>query len=199
MQPHASKEWSRFRKAPSGYLVPYAGSERLMLKRGKNGVADRARKAQRRALEPKVVEWLLAEITSWAGEPLSWEALVAKAELRWNYTWSRQGLAKFTVDGRRIILEAFQRRRDQLRTSGDRKSTPAAKAKRREQAALMAEIEGLQRDVARLTERLCIWQKNAFLKGLTLEELDAEWHPVDRHQSDPTLRRKLGLPTGLRR
>ncbi|MET3414507.1 hypothetical protein [Methylobacterium sp. 1030] len=90
MQPHASKEWSRFRKAPSGYLVPYAGSERLMPKRGKNGTVDRARRVQRKALDPKVVEWLLAEIVAWSGEPLSWEALVAKAELRWNYTWSRQ-------------------------------------------------------------------------------------------------------------
>ncbi|MGX9983123.1 hypothetical protein [Methylobacterium fujisawaense] len=199
MQPHASKEQSRFRKAPSGYLVPYAGSERLMPKRGKNGASDRARKVQRKALDPKVVEWLLAEIAAWSGEPLSWEALVAKAELRWNYTWSRQGLAKFKVDGRRIILEAFQQRRDQLKGAGSRPVTSAARAKRREQAALMSEIEGLRRDVARLTERLCIWQKNAFLKGLTLEELDAEWHPVDRHQSDPALRRKLGLPTGLRR
>jgi seryl-tRNA synthetase len=102
-------------------------------------------------------------------------------------------------DGRKIVLEAFQRRRDQLKASGNRRVTPAAKAKRREQAALIAEIEGLRRDVARLTERLCIWQKNAFLKGLTLEELEAEWHPVDRHQSDPVSRRKLGLPTGLRR
>lgn len=199
MQPHASKEWSRFRKAPSGYLVPYAGSERLMPKRGKNGAADRARKVQRKALDPKVVEWLLAEIAAWSGEPLSWEALLAKAELRWSYTWSRQGLAKFTVDGRRIILEAFQRRRDQLKGSRNLGVTPAAKAKRREQAALMTEIEGLRRDVARLTERLCVWQKNAFMKGLTLEELDAEWHPIDRHQSDSALRRKLGLPTGLRR
>ncbi|MDH2312355.1 hypothetical protein [Methylobacterium brachiatum] len=109
------------------------------------------------------------------------------------------GASQVYRDGRKIVLEAFQRRRDQLKASGNRRVTPAAKAKRREQAALIAEIEGLRRDVARLTERLCIWQKNAFLKGLTLEELEAEWHPVDRHQSDPVSRRKLGLPTGLRR
>lgn len=101
MQPHASKERPRFRKAPSGCLVPYAGSERLMPKRGRNGAVVGARKAQRKALEPEVVEWLLAEIAAWSGEPLSWKTLVAKAELRWGYAWSRQGLAKCTVTAER--------------------------------------------------------------------------------------------------
>ncbi|MCG5247675.1 hypothetical protein [Methylorubrum extorquens] len=196
MHMQAAKERSRpcapFRKKESRILAPYAGSDRYMRQVADLRAKSKERTKARRRLTVEVREWFVGQIVSWPDHraiPLTWEALLGRAEIHWKWTWSRSGLANCPE-----VVAAFAKRTKELGAQRNRIPKDADKADaRRSREQLLAVITRLEAELHEVKTRFRLWQANAARMQLKQSDLDKPWQPVDRGQTDLELRRKQGL------
>ena len=153
---------------------------------------SKERTKARRRLTVDVREWFVGQIVSWPDDraiPLTWEALLGRAEIHWKWTWSRSGLANCPE-----VVAAFAKRTKELGAQRNRIPKDADKADaRRSREQLLAVITRLEAELHEVKTRFRLWQANAARMQLKQSDLDKPWQPVDRGQTDLELRRKQGL------
>lgn len=139
----------------------------------------------RRSITSTDEKRILTIIATWpADSPLCWSALLDVIERDLAHRWTRQGLAK-----RDAVKAAFQKRTQANRAPSV--SKPTATVHTVEEAVRIQSIERLQRElheakekIERLQEKFIVYQYNAMMHGISVEQLGAEMPPIDRGRTD---------------
>lgn len=132
-------------------------------------------------------EWICEMIRGWRGKTMTWEAIRAKANSKFESEWTRQALF-----GHKKIKKAYRDTKKRLRedrdTEGPRRKTvtrnstiPVFQDRIR---FLEDKVIELERTILEYQAQFARWQQNAYLAGIPLSKLDDRKEPGDRGKSE---------------
>jgi hypothetical protein len=125
-------------------------------------------------------------IEAWPHGTLSWEDVVVAVNKSFGTKWHRQSLANHGK-----IKAAFQAKKIELRKSAAAGLKPKARATdstveylERQLKQATGQVVELRLQLQEAEARMARWRHNAYLRGLTLEQLETPMQENDRGRSD---------------
>lgn len=124
------------------------------------------------------VRLIVDRIKSWNGKKLTWDVVVGLATEALGRKISRQTLCKY-----QDVADRYELKRSDIRKERPRGTNPEP-MKRSELAQLRVRVRELKETVEKQNARFFVWSRNAYLRGLTEEQLNAPLGAAPRPQRD---------------
>jgi hypothetical protein len=156
------------------------------------------RSGPRFTITPSVEKWIRDTILAWPGPDIGWEEVRDRVKKKYpNGVWARQSLARhevvqkaFQAAKKRLAEEeAHRKAQEHIRITG--KAPKPAKPKSGTEEYMRDRIQFLEGENRQLNDenktlkdRFIRWQRNAFMAGITAEQLDRPVRPIDRGQAN---------------
>ena len=142
-------------------------------------------------------KWIRDTILAWPENTITWEAVRDVVRKKYpDAVWKRQTLAKndelqkaFQDTKRRLLRQREEAATKESTTSGKTAKPPRPKSGtdnfyQVRIAFLETRVRELETENTGLKEQFVRWQRNAFIAGMTMQQLDRPLLPIDRGQAD---------------
>jgi hypothetical protein len=142
-------------------------------------------------------KWIRDTILAWPEKTITWESVGATVREKYSEAvWKRQTLAKNDElqkafqDTKRRLLREREEAVAKARTAGGKtakRSRPKSGSDDFYQERITSvetRVRELEMENTRLKEQFVRWQRNAFIAGMTMQQLDRPLLPIDRGQAD---------------
>jgi len=176
----------------SAYAVAVPSAKEAMAKRILKGLGEapgagrmppnprrRPRRAKKVRIDSNIQRGIRDIIEGLPGKGFGWEAVVAAANAKFKANWTRQSLFFHAK-----IKNAFRARKAEIkkkgRSSAARPSESTIEYLEHQVVRLKAENSDLRVQLILVTGRMARWRQNAFMHGMTLEQLDEDLQENDR-------------------
>ena len=138
-------------------------------------------KRRARNLTDKDIKEIVEILDGWTAEDLSWARLVDEVAKRKLCTYVKQALHKH--ERIRNAFEITKERLPKTKVAVARKVSPEVQILLDRKARLEAKIERLEAENNRLLEQIVLFQRNAYVRGLTEADLTQPLPSVDRKRT----------------
>ena len=133
-----------------------------------------------RHLSDRDVEQIVEILDGWR-DGLMWEALCEACKPRIGVAPARQTLYRFSR-----IKHAYQAAKDRIRNAGSEvKAPPSMRVAAERIARLENENARLKDENRRLLEQFAVWQYNAYVRGMSDQDLHRSLPSIDRGNTAP--------------
>ena len=138
-------------------------------------------KKRARNLTDKDIKEIVEILDGWTAEDLSWARLVDEVAKRKLCTYVKQALHKH--ERIRNAFEITKKRLPKTKVAVARKVSPEVQILLDCKVRLEAKIERLEAENNRLLEQIVLFQRNAYVRGLTEADLTQPLPSVDRKRT----------------
>jgi predicted RNase H-like nuclease (RuvC/YqgF family) len=144
-----------------------------------------------------IKKWIRDAILAWPEKTITWEGVCETVRKKYpQAVWKRQTLAKNDElqkafqDTKRRLLREREETAAKVQTGGGKTAKRSRLKSGSDEfyqeriASLETRVGELEAENARLKRQFARWQRNAFIAGMTTQQLDRPLLPIDRGQAD---------------